>query len=1444
MPKHISTFENGINQDINVLAQPPGTYRDLENGMLISYDGNHYVVETALGNRVNFSIPSRYSPTGTAFALDTPPLPIGMISFIDKLVVFSTNDTTSGGGYGEIGVVTFDNGSNGTYLPIYNSVSLNFSKQHKIFGFTYAENDKITRVYWTDNNNEIRVINTVDPLLTAYITSGNIIAGTQYMVVNGAIEYPSGSGQYYGPGLPNGNIVIGSGSSTYNIADNGNNPTGVPIVIQYIDYHLLSFNPDRAMGSIDFNKWLSGGSLFGGSNMYFYRLKLANEGYVTSWSYGSFPINISGIPTTDYRQVVGAGYGGNLENTTRGIEIKISNIDTTYDTIEVAVAEFDQKLNVLTNAQIIFSEAITGAIMLFDHLGGENIQALSVNDLTLFPASILTCKDLCTDKNYIVIANLKERDEITFDATQIQIADYVHYMPADQEWLTSSEIAQGYPYQPASGVLSGNLVIYGTYQVTGGSINHNGTIYNSGETFMVTTVPTYTVTSGSPIVNACIIISRFASTTTITSGSIRQGITYMVNGTGSITYNSVPYSANQTFIGLPSITTFTSSGGATVVLPINKVIPILDDYWDYRGMASTQYLRQYWTKETYRFAILFYDLKGNPYFARWIADKEIRSGGGINSKGGLLVDGFQGGGGQKFSLTVNGLMFSNINIPTSLIPSITGFSIVRAPRDKQYMAQGIIWQTVPQGSNIRPSSMPATGDDQYGNAAGNGVSAVYNWYSPDAMFGFSDTNFANSGNILEGDASLDCSNPPTLNSTGTQMYVKPYYPTVSRPPNPFSIPITTFSNINPSGSFGNITPGESFENDELQPAGFNPIIGGKQATGNNCALIRTAFSIDNSSGDISGAGNLSFLGKPIANYKIPKGSLYGGQSADAIANTPFISTGHFQEINASILSHVPLVGGNYQFNNIEVYGGDSFVGIFDYCRNMYNDNLAGGSYSLTTLFPIESNVNHYLREGRHVTKDGAQNQTSGVVFSENGQTRLEDFQINEAYTSDGELFEYPALPTNYNITNKFPFRVRWGGPKIAGEKYDSFRVFLINNFRDLDGQRGQINNVATKQDKIYYWQDYGFGYLPILERQLVTGALGEATQLGVGGVIDRFDAYDTYFGNQHQSSLVTTEYGFSWFDMRRRAWMIMNIGGGKEEISVTKGLQVFFNTVFNNQTFTPSIINTDIPLIGIGIHGVYDPLFKTTILTFKNYQSKGERNPYVNYDFTVGYNHVKNVIIGFFPGMTPAIWHSHNHVLLSAKDARTIAGGNNTILPLHTYNVGDELVVNSTEYICVTSFTTHNPIQLYEMPDFVGSTLWTKMYSENQLYKSWNIGNICQHYGRVYPFSLEIIINPPTGEAITVDNLQLKSSPTNFDTIVYATDNDSAQDINLLLGNRNYRYIDNSWFGTTALGIKGRLTDYYLSVRMTLNNFTTNPTIPNNLQKIVEFIGSIFRIKR
>lgn len=1370
-----NTFENGLHKDSNLILQPKGTYRDMHNGMLVSYDGNHYVVELPKGTRVTFTIPPIYDAVYTVDA--ALPTPIGFISFLDVLVVFSTNYNTpgSGGGYGEIGIVTFDKDGTGTYLAIYGHESLNFSMFHQIRGFTYEENDRIKRVYWTDDFNEPRVLNVNDALLDP-VASGSLTVGTEYMVTGGAITH---NAIIYGPGLTTGNVFTAA-NANFTVTD------GSPVVTQYINYTLLAWTPDRILPNIDFNKPVAG-TLYGGNKSYFVRYTNSELGVTTSWSYGSFPINVWNILGLNFDKVEGAGASGVLANSSTGVELSITNIDTTYDTMEVAVAEFDQANNTLRSANIFATVGITGDSMTVQHLSETGGTELTLNDLTIFPASIMRVKDISTNKNYNIVGNISERDELDFVVTGSTISNLTYRVPQDN--ISRIYYSDGFNAQPATGVVSGNILPDGRYVVTGtgASVRYGVNVYGPNEPLgpYFTGVPFgtgYTVISGTPVVKGCIMIKKYQS---------QSGVDKW------------------------------------------KCVELNNDYFDYRGMATSQYLRQYWGNEKYRFGVLFYDKKGNPFYVKWLGDHVIQK---YVDKGGPLYS--HAGGG--ISSQLNGISISGLTIPASEIDKIGGFSIVRAPRDKQYLAQGLLWPTVKDSADIRPLSLAITATDfNYVNNGETAFAKAVNWYSPDGLLGFSGfTQVA--GNSLEGECFIDPGATPYItNGVSNSLYSK-FYSTAGTLNQ--DLGITRYDQVTPAQGISNYLSGFSYANTFLKTVAFSPV-GAANATGSNHALI----TLDQ---DPVFANGVTFVNvsqnynynKLLVNYKTAKTNLYGGTTDAAIANTLYISTGHYQPIDATFLSDnfVAASGPDpdrYIVDEIHVFGGDSFLGIYDLVRTLYDDGL-GSSYDYSILFPVESNNNHYLRQGRHFTRDGGHNDADGVAYADGGAQRLEQFGINDAYASDGSIIAYPALPEEVFI-DRFPYRVRWAGAKSLGESIDSFRNFSQNNFRDLDGNKGQINNVRSRDGKLFYWQDHGIGYLPILERQVVGGAIGEATQLGVGGVIDRFDDINTYFGNQHTNGLIETEYGFAWFDFRRRAFLAMTVGGGIQEVSFVKGLESFFNdpALFYATQLTNSgyeLQDNDIPLMGRGITGVYDPMYKMTYMTFKWVEGEDEV-PTTWKSLTIGYYHPRNIFVGFFD-IKGSIYKNHNNWLIGAKNINLASVQAST-----DYVIGDTVKKDNVEYIAIINFTTHNPVQAYEEPDFAGSLRWAETVSTNEVHLLFNTTAFCKFFGQVYNADIEFVINPKAGKPFTVDNFLHVGNEVNYDVVECNSSDDTATEST---NSRFYKYIDRTWQSSVPLGAKGRLVDYYMRAKFTLNNYTTNPTISRNLQKLFEFITSTFRIKK
>lgn len=1459
----ISTFDKGLHQDSAFILQPDGTYRNAKNGMLISNDGNHYTLEMSNGNRVLLELPQRFLAANNAGGTlrDTIPAPIGFSSFIDKLVVFFTNEDTLGVGYGEIGLISFTRALTdfqATYTPYYYHQGLNFTKFHRIESFSFAENDEIQRTYWTDYNNEPRVFDFGNPIFTTYFSSGTLVTGKKYMVLGGVILH---NGFRYGPS-DGTNIPTAPNYVNDNIftAANANFTvvSGTPLVIEYYPLELLDWNPNRLLGEMKFDRYETG-NVRCGNKMYFYRLISNSGGIATSWSYGSsiVPVITSNslsaysAGTNNYHNLAGNGTDTTVTDSGKSVIIDVYDIDTAFDVIELACAEFDQKTDIIYSLSIVDRRTISGDSIEMEHKGNVSYGALLDTDITLFPASILKIKTLATNKNYNIIGNITEREEFEIDISAAALSSFQYPLITHGDIDLCVNNLTYDPLAPAIGANpgAGDVLPWSRYLVTLGNLTTDtveypvGTFYITGEVITGVSGDDTITFTGAATVRPCVTKNRYTVTNPLSAdvGKRRED--------------------------------------ATEIKTVS---------WDYKDPAVAANARGYWSNEKYRLAFFGYDKKGQPFYARHLDDITMPD---INSKGGLLLKDACTTGSNLFSYSLNpsGIDVSNLLIPSAIMDQLSGFSIMRAERDVRIVTQGLLLPCMTPSGFYYPACNYLSTDNKFPLSADDYAFLI----CPDLLVNSSFKAPVNvSGDKVEAAEWLD-----PYDYTGGGYYLRADLDTNTTVSKLFTH-VAKDSTIGVSRDLVTIDGGYLQEFDEgeakiLAGIGFfnntygsnagalteqftcaGGIDGRVTKTGaTGCKKNLVKFTMFTSYGPGAGAYTANLVTpvptKLLVNYvkNINPSSQYGGLSPDSLANTLYISTGHYQPITAQVKTDTDLGTGVHKFDNIEVFGGDCYTNLIDITYAIYGfttPNPPAGTIdnynSHTMYFPCECNSNYYLRRGRTPSRQGASPAavyTDGVDFD---TPRLEDFSYNKGYSSDGEQFTYSALPAFNRFTENFRYTLRWAGLKIPGELIDSFRTFRIADTRNLDANSGQVNNLKVKDGNLFYWQDHAVGYTPILERQLVGGsALGTATALGVTGVIDRYDVIDTYFGNQHQFGLTETEYGFAWFDMRKRALLTM-MGNNPTEISLSKGLQVFFNNEFNEGPlpYPFGIYNTndsykrEVPLIGHGITSVYDPKFKMTYVTFKfQYRDIDTDTDEVyalqNKDFTVGYSHVLNAIVGFYDH-NPAIWHNHNDLLLSANNPKfTNYFGVNMSVPI-TFYVGDVVAVVDEEYVCIQEITysvAFGSIPADEKPEYAGSVYWKKINKQNEIYLQTFGADICKFYGKVFNHELEVIVNPKTDIAKTLQNIQMKAVGPNFTDIYYGTDTQSAQDVNITSTNRNYKYTQGAWFSSAPIPLRnGKLTDYYFKIKFVFKNYVTDPTVSKNVQKISQWLKSMFATKR
>lgn len=213
-------------------------------------------------------------------------------------------------------------------------------------------------------------------------------------------------------------------------------------------------------------------------------------------------------------------------------------------------------------------------------------------------------------------------------------------------------------------------------------------------------------------------------------------------------------------------------------------------------------------------------------------------------------------------------------------------------------------------------------------------------------------------------------------------------------------------------------------------------------------------------------------------------------------------------------------GNTYDISkDCEVFDGDTYVqncelvGAFKaYDFNDDKDSLP----SMQTVFhiPMETNINTYFDYGMNYHN------------THNANLQLEPGTITGITSQDRPLNQYNAIysdnDTSNNIYNvdsdkkdkdkQFKQRIFYSQLKTNGENIDNWQIFKASNFIDVDTKYGDITDLLTIKDTLYFWQTYAFGKLSVNERSLVTDNNNNTVQLGQGGVLQRADYISTQFG--------------------------------------------------------------------------------------------------------------------------------------------------------------------------------------------------------------------------------------------------------------------------------------------------------------------------------------------
>ena len=328
-----------------------------------------------------------------------------------------------------------------------------------------------------------------------------------------------------------------------------------------------------------------------------------------------------------------------------------------------------------------------------------------------------------------------------------------------------------------------------------------------------------------------------------------------------------------------------------------------------------------------------------------------------------------------------------------------------------------------------------------------------------------------------------------------------------------------------------------------------------------CVIIKADRVVDRIVGFMSVSGHndfYNFNAAPIINVKRTLTNPYGGNTYASRQNSVYISTNSYT-----------LVGDSNEHSNY-TFGGDIYLGVLDYSNmmifqgNTVEDRERFKQY-IGSYIPFETSINLNLMNGDmpHRSWDEGNGYLDSHLYIEPQQSQTFHAQSRPFYAYNAVYSSQPGakiyLPKSIYDTDDDHIgnRIMVSQAKTNGEVLDSWTQFKAADYLDVDTQYGDITNLYTFRDRLFYFQKDALGIASINERSLVTDDNSNQIVLGTGGILSRYDYVTTVNGTSivNSRSITNSDNVLYWYDYLKNE--ICAYDGGVHSLGKEKNIQSY-----------------------------------------------------------------------------------------------------------------------------------------------------------------------------------------------------------------------------------------------------------------------------------------------
>lgn len=233
-----------------------------------------------------------------------------------------------------------------------------------------------------------------------------------------------------------------------------------------------------------------------------------------------------------------------------------------------------------------------------------------------------------------------------------------------------------------------------------------------------------------------------------------------------------------------------------------------------------------------------------------------------------------------------------------------------------------------------------------------------------------------------------------------------------------------------------------------------------------------------------------------------------------------------------------------------------------------------------------------------------------------GLALAEAYLLNPDYKRRDKQKFYNHLGLEYDCCSdcveKFPHRWHWSEQAFQEELIDNFRIFLPNNYKDLEAETGRITDIYRIGNNLYIHTEEGLWYCPQTFQERVTGDIisfigtGEYFSVPPRKIVDD---NNSSAGNKHKWARTKTKYGVLFPSWKEKKWYLF--GGEQLQPISDNGLANYFKTnmdfLIEQQFYSTNLVsypyfnNPSNPL-GVGFLSTYDTNKERLIVTKKDFK--------------------------------------------------------------------------------------------------------------------------------------------------------------------------------------------------------------------------------------------------